>query len=171
MAQLQQQKRVRYVQWIEVEQNRQLAVQEKERQRLGAEITRVVSQIQNTGGRFKTDGSSTFTDTRTGATWCLLDSASILNKCLNYRAAEKYVKSLKTGGYSDWRLPYGNELIEIYKTEPFFTGKSASWYWTAEVFVKGYHKKALVVTSENQIDYSRDKIDLNQCGAVRAVRP
>ena len=171
LTQLQQQKRVRYVQRIEAERNRQLAAQEKERNRLVAESNKVVSQIQNSSGRFKVNGTGTFVDTKTGATWNLLDSTSVLNKCLDYRAAEKYVKSLNTGGYSDWRLPYGNELIQLYKTKPFFTGKSAPWYWTTEVFVKGYHKKGLVVTSENQLGYKRDKIDLYQCGAVRAVRP
>jgi hypothetical protein len=171
LAQLQQQKRVRYVQRIEAERNRQFAAQEKERNRLIAETNRVVSQIQNSAGRFKVNGTGTFVDTKTGATWSLLDSASVLNKCLDYRTAERYVKSLNTGGYTDWRLPYGNELIELYKTKPFFTGKSAPWYWTTEVFVKGYHKKALVVTSEKQLGYKRDKIDLYQCGAVRAVRP
>jgi hypothetical protein len=159
------------VQRIEAERNRQLAAQEKERNRLIAETNRVVSQIQKSAGRFKVNGTGTFVDTKTGATWSLLDSASVLNKCLDYRTAERYVKSLNTGGYTDWRLPYGNELIELYKTKPFFTGKSAPWYWTTEVFVKGYHKKALVVTSEKQLGYKRDKIDLYQCGAVRAVRP
>ena len=171
LTQLQQEKRVRYVKRVEAERKRQLAVQEKEQRRLLAETNRVTSKIQNSGGRYNVNGKGIFTDTKTGATWCLLDSASVLNKCLDYRAAEKYVKSLNTGGYTDWRLPYGNELIEIYKTKPFFTGKSAPWYWTAEVFVKGYHKKALVVTSKNQLGYTRDKIALSQCGAVRAVRP
>ena len=81
------------------------------------------------------------------------------------------MRGLKAGGFTDWRLPFVSELAEIYKAEPFFPGSSAPWYWTSEVFTKGYHKKGLIVTSTPESGFKRLQKDLNECGAVRAVRP
>jgi len=171
LAQLQQENRALHVQRVNAERSHQQAIIKKEKRRLQLEKNKIIAQIEQAGGRYKINGSGTFIDQKTGRMWCLLDSYTILNKCQNYNAAKKYVKELKAGGHNDWRLPFGNELAEIYKTEPFFPGKSAEWYWTSEVFVKGYHRKALVVTSNREYGLRKIQKTLDECGAVRAVRP
>jgi len=171
LAQLQQENRALYTQRVEAERSQQQAIIEKEKQRLQLEKNKIIAQIKQAGERYKVNGNGTFIDRNTGRMWCLLDSYTTLNKCQNYTAARKFVKKLKAGGHNDWRLPFGNELAEIYKTEPFFPGNSAAWYWTSEVFTKGYHRKALVVTSNKEYGLRKVQKGLDQCGAVRAVRP
>jgi len=143
--------------------------QEKNRKKI--ERKKIKTMLKNSGRRYVANNDGTFTDTKTSLTWCLLDSKAALNKCLDYKSAQKYVKSLKTGGYRDWRLPYSNELAGIYKNEPFFPDKRTKWYWTSEVFTKGYNKNALIVTSKHEKAYKRQGVSLDKCGWVRAVRP
>ena len=171
LAQLQQENRTRYNELIEAEKAQQAAALAKEQKRVATIRNRVVSQIRQADGRFAAIGKDIFIDTQTNLTWCLLDSSVMLNNCQNFNDAQRYVSNLNTGGYTDWRLPYGNELAALYKSEPFFPGDSAPWYWTAEVFVKGYRKQAMTVTSTRERGHRSLKKNLNQCGAVRAVRP
>ena len=171
MEQLQQENRTQYNELIEAEKAKRAAELAAEQKRLQDAKNKVVAQIRRAGGRFTVNGNDTFVDTRTGLTWCLLDSSAYLNRCQTYNDAKRYVKKLNTGGYKDWRLPYGNELAGIYKNQPFFPGDSAPWYWTAEVFAKGYRRQALAVTSVREMGHRSLRKDLNQCGAVRAVRP
>jgi hypothetical protein len=152
-------------------QSRQLAAIKTEKRRLKSERKKVIAQIEKSGNRYVANGDGTFTDTKTGLMWSSLDSYVELGRCQNYGSAVQYVKSLKTGGHHDWRLPLGSELAGIYKDTPFFPGKGARWYWTSETFVKGYHKKALIVTSKKERIFKRLQMDLTQCGAIRAVRP
>ena len=46
----------------------------------------------------------TLTDNH-GLMWTLKDSYADLGGCLNWYQSYDYVKSLKTGGYNDWRMP------------------------------------------------------------------
>jgi len=143
--------------------------QEKNRKKI--ERKKIKTMLKNSGRRYVANNDGTFTDTKTSLTWCLLDSKAALNKCLDYKSSQKYVKSLKTGGYKDWRLPYSSELASLYKNEPFFPDKRVKWYWTSEVFTKGYNKNALIVTSKHEKAYKRQGVSLDKCGWVRAVRP
>jgi len=171
LVQLQQENRTRYNELIKAEQAQQAEQLAEEKARLQKVRNRLVAQIRQAGGRFAANDNDTFIDTRTNLTWCLLDSSVMLNQCQNFNDAQQYVKNLNTGGYTDWRLPYGNELAGLYKNEPYFPGDSSPWYWTAEVFVKGYRKQVMAVTSVRELGHNRLKKNLNQCGAVRAVRP
>jgi hypothetical protein len=152
-------------------QSRRLAAIENEKRRLASERKKVMAQIGRTGNRYVANGDGTFTDTKTGLMWSLLDSYVELGRCQNYESAAQYVKGLDTGGHHDWRLPLGSELAGIYKDTPFFPGKGAKWYWTSETFVQGYHKRALIVTSKKERVFKREQMDLTKCGAIRAVRP
>ena len=121
--------------------------------------------------RYQSHGDGTFSDKNTGLTWCLLDSFQELGGCLDYKAANQYVRDLHLGGYSDWRLPTASELASIYKQAPFYPGSGAEWYWTSEAYVKGYHSVADVVTSKPETVFEREYRSQNECGSVRAVRP
>ena len=60
--------------------------------------------------RFKDNGDGTITDNKSGFQWTKEDSWNITGKCLNWNDAMNYVKNLKTGGYSDWRVPTLDEI-------------------------------------------------------------
>ncbi len=171
LVQLQQENRIRYNQLIEAQQAQQAAELAMQKKRIQQLRSKLAAQIRQAGGRFTINSNDTFVDTRTGLTWCLLDSSVAGDGCHTFKDAKQYVKSLNTGGHEDWRLPYGNELAGLYKNEPYFPGDSAPWYWTAEVFAKGYRRQAMAVTSVKEQGHRGLKKDLDQCGAVRAVRP
>ncbi|MBF0541028.1 MAG: caspase family protein [Nitrospirae bacterium] len=100
----------------------------------------------STDGRYIDNEDGTITDTRSGLMWGRLDSFADLGKCLDWNMSKSYVKGLKTGGYSDWRLPTVKELRELYeqsKTNKDFSGDAiyidlifasggAHGYWSSE---------------------------------------
>jgi len=120
-------------QQMEKQHSRQQAQIQREKDRIKMERNKIKTMLNQSGRRYVSKNNGTFTDT--------------INKCLDYRSSQRYVKNLKTGGYRDWRLPYSNELASLYKNEPFFPDKRAKWYWTSQ------------------------GVSLNKCGWVRAVRP
>lgn len=140
----------------------------------GEAIRAIRSHLAAAGGRFQEKQTGTVLDTRTGLTWCLLDSRADTGKCLDYQAAENYVEGLATGGFSDWRLPTAEELAEIYKKAPFFPAAAgAEWYWTAKSYTRysdGWSRVVDVISARNETDWRAEQIDAWQCGAVRAVR-
>jgi hypothetical protein len=131
----------------------------------------VARQLQPLASRFVVHRDGTVTDRVTGLTWCVLDSFLDLGTCIDYKTANEYVQGLTTGGHSDWRLPTAGELAAIYKNRPFFPGTGAAWYWTSEMFVRGYHQVVDVVTSVPETVFKRISRNEDSCGAVRAVRP
>ena len=158
-------------QQMEKQRSRQQAQIQREKDRIERERNKIKTMLNKSGRRYVSNNDGTFTDTKTGLIWCLLDSRAALNKCLDYESSQNYVKRLETGGYRDWRLPYSDELASLYKKEPFFPDKRVKWYWTSEVFTKGYNKNALIVTSKHEKAYKRQGVSLDKCGWVRAVRP
>jgi len=85
-----------------------------------------------------------------GLMWTQKDSYADLGRCLNWYESEAYVKQLKTGGHSDWRMPTIIELYSIYddtlenvmawdhdRENPLhldkrFADGAAYWYWSGE---------------------------------------
>ena len=162
----------------EAERKRQQAVEQarkekmrQEQQRLEGLRQKVAADVSRARGRYVVNTNGTVTDTASGLMWTLLDSHLHLGKCLNYPSAANYVKGLDTGGYRDWRLPKSGELAGIYKNRPFFPSSGASWYWSSEAYVKGYHRVANVVTARQETVYNIGQQRQDACGAVRAVRP
>jgi hypothetical protein len=142
----------------------------QEKERIKRLIDRVTAQLSQSGGRFVVSKDGTVKDTRTGLTWCVLDSHLDLNRCFDYSAARDYVEKLKTGGHTDWRLPTVSELAGIYKSQPAFPGTGVEWYWSSETFVSGYKKQAAIVTTKAESRFKERYAELDKCGAVRAVR-
>ncbi len=97
---------------------------------------------------FINDGNGVVKDTRTGLMWTKKDSYADLGKCLNWHESKTYVSGLKTGGFSDWRMPEEKELMSIYDysywslisfdhhyplhLDGVFADGAAYWYWVAE---------------------------------------
>jgi tetratricopeptide (TPR) repeat protein len=145
----------------------QAARQRQRMLQLQADIEQQLGESQ----RYRSNGDGTFTDTTTGLKWTLLDSHQALDACADYPAALTYVKALKTGGHSDWRLPSANELATLYKRTPFFPISAFDWYWTSQAYVRGHHAVADVVTTKSEAVFIREFRSQEACGAVRAVRP
>jgi Protein of unknown function (DUF1566) len=91
----------------------------------------------------------TITD-QNGFMWTQKDSYADLGQCLNWYQADEYVKSLKTGGYNDWRMPTSWEMYGIYDDtienvmawdhdpenplhlHALFGDGAAYWYWSID---------------------------------------
>jgi hypothetical protein len=132
---------------------------------------RLSVQLAKSGGVFIDNGDGTVRDKRNGLIWCMLDSTDTLNKCINYESALKYVETLKTGGNGNWRLPTARELALIYKSEPFFPSVAERQYWTSETRGKASWQTVSIVNSKKDRSFSIEYVNVNQCLAVRAVRP
>jgi hypothetical protein len=142
---------------------------------LQTERTKRIAMIKGTNGRFVFNGKEdVITDTRTGLMWTLWDSKKTNVDCMDYETALTYVKSLKAGGYQDWRLPAAQELIRIYASPHPFPFTESPWYWTSENY-KSYQGEWVcwvnVVIAQKKINTRIEQKDSRECGAVRAVRP
>ena len=96
-------------------------------------------------GRYVDNGDGTVTDHRTELMWTQKDSYADLGECRNWYKSKNYVNELKTGGYSDWRMPTIEELKTIFersksnsnyrgapsRLDPIFASFGAWWYWTS----------------------------------------
>ena len=78
---------------------------------------------------------------------------------------------MKDGGHTDWRMPTSAELAGIYQNSPYFPSGGAEWYWSSEVYEKGYQTIANIVNAEPEAVYRKRSANVRKCGAVRAVRP
>ncbi len=142
--------------------------------KMSALLERNIGLLKATGGRFVVRKENIVTDTHTNLMWTLWDSTYSDTSCMDYETAHQYVSGLRTGGYSDWRIPAPKELVRLYKTEPFFPLTDAEWYWTSLNFKSyrdGWIQMVDVIFSDKNKDYQRKQIDSRRCGAVRAVRP
>ena len=96
-------------------------------------------------GRYVDNGNGTVTDHRTELMWTQKDSYADLGECRNWYKSNKYVSKLKTGGYTDWRMPTVEELKTIFerpksnsnfrgspsRLDPIFAPLGAWLYWTS----------------------------------------
>ncbi len=139
--------------------------------RIEQEKQRVLVSLKQTKGRFKLSGDSAVIDKNTGLMWGLLDSQREIGACLDHRAAKRYVKELRYNGYDDWRLPTSAELASIYKNQPYFPATGAEWYWTPEIYAKGYSYIVNTVSAKQESIFKKIPQDVEACGSVRAVRP
>ena len=95
------------------------------------------------------NADGTLTDMDSGRMWAQADSYADLGHCLNWRQAKEYVKNLRTGNHSDWKMPTIAELASIYdntkenvmawdhdSSHPLaldekFADGAAYWYWSS----------------------------------------
>jgi hypothetical protein len=145
--------------------------QKKEQARIEKEKQKISSVLHQAGGRYVVNSDGTVTDQQTGLMWALIDSKAELNRCVTYAEAQAYVAGSETGGYGDWRLPTTNDLLVLLNNPPHFPGSGVTWYWSSESYWKGYHEIAKTVAEKRKNQWRKDEADLEQCGAVRAVRP
>ena len=148
-----------------------LVKRKAELKRIRHEKKKAMAALDGTEGRFVLSGDSAVMDQRTGLMWSLLDSQRELGVCMDHRTARQYVKELRYNGHDDWRLPTSAELAGIYKNKPFFPDSGAKWYWTSEIFAKGYSYIVNTVSAKQETVFRKVTHDVEACGSVRAVRP
>jgi hypothetical protein len=134
--------------------------------------------LERTGDRFRvSEGDGIAQEVKNGLMWALLDASDELGDgaaCLDYKAAHVYVKSMKLGGFTDWRLPTPDELQQLYRDSfPLPPGKRR-WYWTSRSYTRyadadGWSKVVDVVASAPGGD-RKSQLDSRECASVRAVR-
>jgi tetratricopeptide (TPR) repeat protein len=136
--------------------------------RLSREEEGICQRIKGTGNAYVYN-NGTITDRRTGLMWCAFDSYLDMQKCLRYESATRYVKRVRYGGYSDWRLPSEEELRSIYKKKPFFpTASEGKWCWSSN---QGGGQMVSIVTTERETEWRMTRIEAGiGCGSIRAVR-
>jgi hypothetical protein len=88
--------------------------------------------------RFVDNGDGTITDTLLNLMW---SKATLSDKCITHKKAEKICADLDLAGQSDWRLPTVEELFALadrsrkqpaIDTDAFPDTKS-DWYWTSTI--------------------------------------
>ncbi|NCU31433.1 MAG: DUF1566 domain-containing protein [Candidatus Moranbacteria bacterium] len=123
--------------------------------------------------RFFRHGTFSFKDNLTGKTWLLLDSDDFSEKdCFYFKDALETAKKINIDGYSDWRLPSEQELLSLFKNKPFFPIEKNKWYWSNDIFEKGFNTYSAVITGTQTEE--REKLSKNiftDCGIFKAVRP
>ena len=138
--------------------------------------------------RLKDNGDGTITDGVSGLMWTKEDSHAALNECVNYYQAREYVKKLRTGGHTDWRIPTIQELQGIFDNtlenvmswnhdpeyplalDKIFADGAAYWYWSSDC-----GKTELTACCARSFYIVNGLVNLrhfDQCinGGVRAVR-
>ncbi len=132
------------------------------------------SALKGAGDRFAIQGEGLVLDQKTGLMWTMVDSGVTRpDECLTYDMAREYVNNLRTGGFSDWRLPTPDELAGIYKQKPFFPAEASRWYWSSKNYSRyseGWHKIVDTVSGKNATNWKAVQRDATECAAVRAVR-
>ncbi|MBF0224970.1 MAG: DUF1566 domain-containing protein [Desulfobacterales bacterium] len=124
--------------------------------------------------RFIENNDSILTDKKTGLMWYILDSSLELGKCINYKDAQAYIKSLNIGGYTDWRIPNINELKGVLNNNLELPVRNEKWYWTSNNFMRfadGWKYEVVDVLKKVENNWVREQFNSSECGAVQAVRP
>ncbi|MFP4033428.1 MAG: DUF1566 domain-containing protein [Desulfococcaceae bacterium] len=130
--------------------------------------SRLANQVRARADRYRDRGDGTVLDTRTGRVWTLSNSYLETGRLLSFDEAGRYVRSLRTGGRRDWRLPRSDELAEIYLNGLRYPAGGASVLWSSEVYVKGWHNVVRVVRPDSERVALANQ---SERGVVHAVRP
>lgn len=142
------------------------------RQAAQQESTKLQQLYGQKKGRFQIVDEETVRDTKTGLTWALLDSRYLTEQCMTYDEARRFVKSMKLGGYTDWRLPHARELAALYQRPSPFEGTASDWYWSSDSFKRYAGEWIELVDVVRPLPQpSVVKENSKNCGWFRVVRP
>jgi len=70
--------------------------------------------------RYRVSKEGLITDSQTGFMW-----APVIDKHIDWLQANAYVKDLRAGGFSDWRLPTRQELMRLWKPSEEYEAHTA----------------------------------------------
>ncbi|MDJ0802411.1 MAG: DUF1566 domain-containing protein [Desulfobacterales bacterium] len=142
------------------------------RRSVQSELSRLRAMLPHSKGRFREKANATVDDKTTGLTWVMIDSQLDTRECMTLDEAKGYIDRLKTGGYSNWRLPTAKEMQGFYRDNNLFRRNSAQWYWSADQtkrYSGGWNILVDVVTPSYPGGIKQRNAD--ECGWVRPVRP
>ena len=109
--------------------------------------------------RFTDHGDSTVTDNLTGLMWTK-DANPAGNSKMTWQQALDYVKTLNTGGHTDWRLPNVNELHSLVDHSQFrpplplghpFNNVQTNRYWSSTTYAARTDDAWIIVIMYNGI--------------------
>ena len=152
---------------------------DRQQQQMRIETLRAsaAARLAKSGRGFRMAGGGIVEDVKSGLLWNLLDATDELGddgQCLDYKAAQAYIQSMKLGGFADWRLPTPEEIEGLYahgfplpesRTQPYWTSKSYTRYDDAD----GWSRVVDVVAPAAGAK-KRSQLDSRDCASVRAVR-
>ncbi len=136
-----------------------------------SQLSSLRNQLVTTGSPYRIRDDGTVLDRRTGLIWCLLNSYLESGEYLDYWQALRYVRELRTGGYTDWRLPRAEELAGLYMNPPFYPDMGTRWYWSGDMYSKGWHRIVRIIVPRQEASVQREYATVGEFGAVHAVRP
>ncbi len=99
---------------------------------------------ENQSRALETQASDTWTDPATGLMWAAKDNG----KAVNWQSAKKYCRDRRLAGYSDWRLPTTNELLEIYDKNAEAPGINPPSRWHGAEAMNYHVKGNLFLTGD-----------------------
>ena len=127
--------------------------------------------------RFVDNGDGTVSDNLTGLMWIKGETEP-----MHWQAALDYVKTLNTGGHTDWRLPNVNELRSLVDYSQFspslpqghpFTNAVAFGYWSSTTLASYSYTAWGVVMNSGLVGYNSKSYGTyvravrgGQCGSV-----
>jgi len=108
--------------------------------------------------QWKDNGNGTITDNKTSLMW----EAGEPGKKMSFREALQYVKALRLGGYTNWRLPTSRELeaLSLDRAKSpgsdgaVFAGRQPDTYWSSSSGeLAGMRVIAVVNIGDGQVTY------------------
>ncbi|MBF0099309.1 MAG: DUF1566 domain-containing protein [Desulfobacterales bacterium] len=156
---------------MQIISQKQLA-EEKKQQEINEKKQTFRQMIEPYKNTYQEQANGLILDRRTGLMWTMFDSKDDQGSCMTYEQASEYINGLNSGGYTDWRMPTENELIQILKNEPYFPVIGVErWYWTSKMLLHGWNEVVSVVTTRKERTFKPIQYNGKECGYVKAVRP
>jgi len=128
--------------------------------------------------RFTDNGNGTVTDNLTGLMWT--KDAFPAGSTKTWQGALDYVKTVTTGGYTDWRLPNRKEIRSLVdyshynpalpQGHPFTNVQSIRRYWSSTSFPSTAAKGVWLGNMINGACGENDKTDVDNVWPVRCGR-
>jgi hypothetical protein len=79
-------------------------------------------------GRFIAHDNGTVLDTKTNLIWAAKDNGNDIN----WANARLYCENYRGGGYTDWRMPTQNELVELHAGGAHKDMQITGWVWASD---------------------------------------
>ncbi|MEN8188664.1 MAG: caspase family protein [Thermodesulfobacteriota bacterium] len=97
--------------WIALKKGDHLTVEIRLKKEMRPEPVPAVKKTSKSKDRFIVYDNGTVKDHKTGLLWAVRDNGHQVD----WKGAKRYCENYRGGGYSDWRVPTHDELMELYR--------------------------------------------------------